>query len=86
MTDIYTHTRISKSYLGKLKMLSERHKRSHTKQLEALIDEAYGKDHNAYREHQRQAALARKNKMTSEEWSAMSRKGALARNSKRSSA
>ena len=45
----------------------------------------FNKDYNPHREHQRQAALARKSKMTPEEWSEMSRKGALARNKKRSS-
>jgi hypothetical protein len=84
MADEYTHTRITKSYLDKLRTLATRHKRSCMKQLEALIDEAYKADYNPLREHQRQAALARKSKMSPEEWSAMSRKGALARNSKKS--
>jgi hypothetical protein len=82
MTDIYTHTRITKSYLEKLRTLATRHKRSCMKQLEALIDEAYKADYSPLREHQRQAALARKNKMSKEEWSEMSRRGALKRNRK----
>jgi hypothetical protein len=84
MIEDYTHTRITKSYLEKLRTLASRHKRSCMKQLEAMIDEAYKADYSPLREHQRQAALARKNKMTPEEWSALSRKGGLARNRKRS--
>jgi hypothetical protein len=77
MINEYTHTRITKSYLEKLRTLAERHKRSCMKQLEALVDEAYKADYSPLREFQRQAALARKSKMSPEEWSAMSRKGAL---------
>jgi hypothetical protein len=43
----------------------------------------FNKDYNPYRERQRQAALARRNRMTAEEWSAMSRRGALATARKR---
>lgn len=39
----------------------------------------YIKGRDPRQQHQRQAALARMNKMSPEEWSAMSRKGALAR-------
>jgi hypothetical protein len=66
----------------KLRTLAARHKRSCMKQLETLIDEAYKADYSPLREHQRQAALARMSKMSKEEWSEMSRKGALKRNSK----
>lgn len=83
MADEYTNARITKSYLEKLRTLATRHKRSSMKQLETLIDEAYKADYSPLREHQRQAALARKNKMSPEEWSAMSRKGALSEKRKK---
>ena len=81
-SNTYTHTRIKKNYLQKLQALASRYNRSCMKQLEALIDELYKRDFDAYREHQRQAALARKNKMSPEEWSALSRLGGLARHKK----
>lgn len=39
----YTHTRITKEYLHKLQVLSLRNKRSATKELEVLIDQATDK-------------------------------------------
>jgi hypothetical protein len=79
MADEYTHTRITKSYLEKLRTLAARHKRSCMKQLEALIDEAYKADYNPLREHQRQAAKARMSKMTPAELSEHNRQAALKR-------
>lgn len=40
----YTHTRIRKEYLDKLRALAEDQKRSAMKQLEILIDEALAKE------------------------------------------